>query len=155
MKSLDKKVTFLFWGSFLTISAIFGLYLLFPLGILSNKFHFNFFVSAGLLILSLIILSYIFSYFYCKHFSYDFSEDGYHQKSGVFFIRTTFIPYDKITEIDLKEGPLSRALGFVGLNIYSLSGITMTRGFYGPRGRIYLPLDEAIKVQKEVMKRIK
>lgn len=100
----------------------------------------------------LIALSIIHGYFYWKSYSYLFDKDGYHQNHGIFFKHTIFIPYNKISEIDLHQGPLERHLGLASLKIYTMGISTSPQS---PRmGQIYLRFHEAIKIRDSILNKI-
>ena len=68
-------------------------------------------------------------------------------KRGVWFKKTSIVPYGKITNIDILQGPLARALGVSTLRVQT-AGYSMPSG---PTAEIRL---EGIKDPEEVRKAI-
>jgi membrane protein YdbS with pleckstrin-like domain len=48
---------------------------------------------------------------------YWLEESGLHVNQGVYFLKRKTIPYDKITDLVLSQGPLLRALGLWQINV--------------------------------------
>lgn len=166
MKSLDKKALTLFWadiaGVTLLIFSIPGAFVLHALfaalgyvPLLKQLPSIAIFLVGALLIgLAIISLSYVGALLAWQNFTYDFTQTGYHQRSGIFFTRDIVIPYSRMIEIEIKQGPLSKALNMCRLVIHT-AGVTSTGKTTGTLGgTTYLPLEEAMKVRQEVLRHI-
>ncbi|MDD4687417.1 MAG: PH domain-containing protein [Candidatus Cloacimonetes bacterium] len=70
-------------------------------------------------------LWYIAAFF--KSLEYRIERDGVKAKKGVFWRKKTAVPYHKITNIDITQGPLQRLFGLSSLHI-------QTAGVAGPEG---------------------
>jgi len=86
-------------------------------------------VVAGFGALMVMVVGAIFGLFYAfgigiwlapkqsEALEYWIDETGLHVNQGVFFIKMKTIPYDRITDIVLNQGPLLRACGIWQINI--------------------------------------
>ncbi len=63
---------------------------------------------------------------YCKTMLYRLTRDEITWRRGVWFKNTGIVPYNRITNIDITQGPVSRALGIADLKI-------QTAGYSGPK----------------------
>ncbi len=52
-----------------------------------------------------------------RHTAYRLTESEITWKRGVFFKRASIVPYSKVTNVDISQGPLSRYFGIANLNI--------------------------------------
>lgn len=66
-------------------------------------------VGAGMLIL--IVLYVVWVRLYYESMWYELREDEMSWKRGVWFHTTGIVPYNRITNLDIKQGPVMRALG--------------------------------------------
>ncbi len=75
--------------------------------------------SVGVLGLTAIvyILLWIWVGLYYESMSYELREDEVNWKRGVWFRTTGIVPYNRITNLDVRQGPLMRALGISSLAI--------------------------------------
>ena len=69
-----------------------------------------------LVILAIIVLVPVLIFFvwvglYYKNMWYELREDEMSWKRGVWFRKTGIVPYNRITNIDIRQGPVMRALG--------------------------------------------
>jgi len=79
-----------------------------------------------ILVIWLFVLPYIPAFY--RSLEYRINSDSISGKSGVFWKKTTTIPYYKITNIDITQGPLQR--------MYKISNIhCQTAGVAGPKGK--------------------
>ena len=84
------------------------------------------FFLTSFLIIWLFVLPYIQAFF--RSLEYSINSDSISGKKGVFWKKTTTIPYYKITNIDITQGPLQR--------MYKISNIhCQTAGVAGPQGK--------------------
>jgi membrane protein YdbS with pleckstrin-like domain len=67
--------------------------------------------------LVLVILFFIWVSLYYDSMWYELREDEMSWKRGVWFRRTGIVPYNRITNLDLVQGPVMRALGISTLSI--------------------------------------
>lgn len=75
--------------------------------------------SVGVLGLTAIVyaLLWIWVGLYYESMSYELREDEVNWKRGVWFRTTGIVPYNRITNLDVRQGPLMRALGISNLAI--------------------------------------
>ena len=63
------------------------------------------------------ILLWIWVGLYYESMSYELREDEINWKRGIWFRTTGIVPYNRITNLDVRQGPLMRALGISSLAI--------------------------------------
>jgi membrane protein YdbS with pleckstrin-like domain len=64
-----------------------------------------------------IVLFVIWARLYYESMWYELHEDEMRWKRGVIFRRTGIVPYNRITNIDIRQGPVMRGLGISTLSI--------------------------------------
>jgi membrane protein YdbS with pleckstrin-like domain len=57
--------------------------------------------------------------YYYDTIIYRFTETEMEWRRGVWFRQTGIVPYNRITNVDISQGPLARALGIASLNIHT------------------------------------
>ena len=67
--------------------------------------------------LVLVILFFIWVSLYYDSMWYELREDEMSWKRGVWFRKTGIVPYNRITNLDIRQGPVMRALGISTLSI--------------------------------------
>jgi membrane protein YdbS with pleckstrin-like domain len=83
-------------------------------------------ISAPLWIILLFTLYWIPKYY--RSIIYKLTGDEMTWRRGVWFKKTGIVPYNRITNIDIEQGPVSRALGIASLKI-------QTAGYSGAAGK--------------------
>lgn len=120
-----KKLWFVGW-TLLFIPLCIGDYLLISLLRDSEEKMIFGITLTSFLIIWLFVLPYISAFF--RSLEYSINSDSISGKKGVFWKKTTTIPYYKITNIDITQGPLQR--------MYKISNIhCQTAGVAGPQGK--------------------
>ncbi|MBU6998151.1 MAG: PH domain-containing protein [Theionarchaea archaeon] len=66
---------------------------------------------------------------YCSTIRYTMTENEIQWVRGVWFRRTGIVPYNRITNVDVSQGPLSRRLGIASLKV-------QTAGYSGQSGGV-------------------
>jgi len=97
-------------------------------------------VKVGITIPILAILIFI-AYWIPKYYEtmvYKLSKDEIVWRRGVWFKKTGIVPYNRITNIDIGQGPISRMLGIASLKI-------QTAGYSGPSGGFGSPAEMKIE----------
>jgi membrane protein YdbS with pleckstrin-like domain len=76
-------------------------------------------VTAVILVLTILVMVPIFLWvsLYYRSISYRFTETEMIWKRGVWFRATGIVPYTKVTNVDMVQGPLMRALGIATLRV--------------------------------------
>jgi len=74
-------------------------------------------IICGAVLLALIIFIVIWARLYYKTVVYHLNETEMTWKRGVWFRKTGIVPYNRITNIDIVQGPLMRAYGISHLKI--------------------------------------
>jgi uncharacterized protein len=72
-------------------------------------------VGAGIIVL--LVVFFIWLSLYYESMWYELREDEMSWKRGVWFHTTGIVPYNRITNLDIKQGPVMRALGISTLAI--------------------------------------
>jgi len=75
---------------------------------------------------------------YYETIAYKLTKDEIVWRRGVWFKKTGIVPYNRITNIDVVQGPISRILGIASLKI-------QTAGYSGPSGGFGYPAE--IKIE--------
>jgi len=102
-----------------SIAMILVLILLFsyvPVAIFGGIPPFFSFVILGLTAVIYILL-WIWVGLYYESMSYELRDDEINWKRGIWFRTTGIVPYNRITNLDVRQGPLMRALGISSLAI--------------------------------------
>jgi membrane protein YdbS with pleckstrin-like domain len=73
-------------------------------------------IIGGIIIFIFLLVAIYIPAFY-NTLEYRIDSEGVKLKKGVFWRRRTTVPYSKITNIDITQGPLERMLGFSRLHI--------------------------------------
>jgi membrane protein YdbS with pleckstrin-like domain len=111
------------------IALIIGLVLLFayvPIALFSDMpAEFSFAVLGGTLILAVLLWYWVGLYYESMY--YELREDEINWKRGVWFRTTGIVPYNRITNLDVRQGPFMRFLGISSLAI-------QTAGYSGQAG---------------------
>ncbi len=83
-------------------------------------------ISVGVPILVAVLLALFLAWtaLYYASMEYELRDDELSWRRGVWFRRTGIVPYNRITNIDIRQGPLMRALGISNLAV-------QTAGFSG------------------------
>jgi hypothetical protein len=68
-------------------------------------------------IAAVIIIFIIWTRLYYESMWYELREDEMSWKRGVWFRKTGIVPYNRITNLDIRQGPVMRALGISTLSI--------------------------------------
>ncbi len=81
----------------------------------SVVFMVGLFISLPILIIFLFAMYWIPKFY--KSMNYKLTKDEMTWRRGVWFKNTGIVPYNRITNIDISQGPVSRALGIAALKI--------------------------------------
>lgn len=113
----------LYYTYFVLVMVIFVLPWYIPLQILAP---FAGFMVFGFFLLPILVF---FSYWiptYYETIIYQFTDTEMEWRRGVWFKQTGIVPYNRITNVDISQGPIARSLGIASLNIhtagYSVAG---------------------------------
>ena len=112
----SKAIVTLFIADFVILLAFVGCFTALPALFASDL---NPWVT-GLVAFSAIFILVIFimwARFYYQSMWYELREDEMSWKRGVWFRTTGIVPYNRITNLDLRQGPVMRALGISTLSI--------------------------------------
>ena len=106
----------------------------------------------GLICLVSMIPVFIWLPYYWKSLSYSIEEDAVRGSKGVFWKKHVTVPYRKITNVDITQGPIARYFGIACVHL-------QTAGYGGADGsRAELKLEglrEYEKIREEIHNRIK
>lgn len=112
----SKAIVTLFIADFVILLAFIGCFTALPALFASD---FNPLVT-GLVTFSAILILVIFTVWarlYYQSMWYELREDEMSWRRGVWFRTTGIVPYNRITNLDLRQGPVMRALGISTLSI--------------------------------------
>jgi len=112
---------------YIVLSAVF-LVIIFP--VLAILFFVPFYISVFFLVPFLLIMILVFLWIprFYQTITYKLTRDDMTWRRGVWFRNTGIVPYNRITNVDISQGPLSRALGIASLKI-------QTAGYSAPNTR--------------------
>ncbi len=113
--------------------------------LLANAVVFGLLLMVWLLVLVLVLL---WIPAYCNSISYWIEEDAVRGQAGVFWRKYVTVPYAKITNIDIRQGPLERAfhIGTINLQTAGAGGSQGTRAELSLMGiRQLEPVKETIR----------
>ena len=91
-------------------------------------------IPISIIFLPMIIFAGIWIPKYCNSIAYKLTEHEIIWRRGVWFKYTGIVPYNRITNIDIAQGPISRRLGIASLKI-------QTAGYSAGKARAELRLD--------------
>ena len=127
LKAEKQQKTIWLWGTALLLIALLiaGLALLLIIDDPEGKY-----ILAGLFVILAIIvlgvLGWIPAFF--RSLEYTITDESINGKKGVFWQKTTAVPYFKITNVDVTQGPVERAFGIGKIHC-------QTAGVAGPQGQ--------------------
>jgi hypothetical protein len=115
-----------FTTNFILLMGFLIVIVLFPL-VYYGEISWNTFNAALVIIAVAIVLFYIWARLYYDSMWYELHDDEMRWKRGVIFRRTGIVPYNRVTNIDIKQGPVMRPLGISTVSIqtagYSGKGV--------------------------------
>ena len=74
-------------------------------------------IGVAVLVVVLLALFLAWTALYYASMEYELRDDELSWRRGVWFRRTGIVPYNRITNIDIRQGPLMRALGISNLAV--------------------------------------
>lgn len=74
-------------------------------------------VGVAVLVVVLLVVFLVWTILYYASMEYELRDDELSWRRGVWFRRTGIVPYNRITNIDIRQGPLMRALGISNLAV--------------------------------------
>jgi membrane protein YdbS with pleckstrin-like domain len=74
-------------------------------------------VILGIIIIVPVVIFFVWVGLYYKSMWYELREDEMSWKRGVWFRTTGVVPFNRITNIDVRQGPVMRALGISTLSV--------------------------------------
>lgn len=125
MKQLHPRAVWLFFIKsiffFAFILFIFGSVIFPIIFTVPKKGYPTIFDSSWMIVLLLVVVAPIFSYFWAKltyrFYKYGLTPEGIKIEKGVIWKRYITIPYGRIQNVDIYRGPLARLLGLSDLQI--------------------------------------
>ncbi len=111
-----------------------------------------FIVTLGFSILILTILIFV-AYWIPKYYDtmlYKLTENEIVWKRGVWFKKTGIVPYNRITNVDIAQGPISRTLGIASLKIQT-AGYSAPSGGFGGSAEIRIDGMEQFEELRELI----
>ena len=133
MQQLDPKAVWLFFFRSLFVFLVLGIWIGF-----SVMIKFGGFVIFLLTLLVFSIFSFIWAKLSYHFYRYELTDIGFRKELGVIFKKYVTIPYDRIQNVDIYRGVLSRILGLSDLNIQT-AGMSAPMGRFGGAAEGQLP----------------
>lgn len=88
----------------------------------------------------------------CRHLSYGLDSDAVLLNKGVFWKRRTTVPYSKITNIDITQGPVERSFGLSKIHVQT-AGLS---GSSNPQAELVLRgITDPEELKAEIMSQIR
>ena len=119
-----------------------------------NSLHISGSLGLSILVLeyivSVIILSEIYAQLSYNNWFYEFTQEGIKIEKGIIYKKYSFIPYERIQNIDVYRGIAARMLGFSSIMI-------QTAGYAKPVPEGYIPavdVNQAERIREFVIKKI-
>jgi uncharacterized membrane protein YdbT with pleckstrin-like domain len=166
MKQLHPRAVWLFFISsllrFFLVFLFLGFYLI--IGILSELGESTGIMSyVGWIFVAafiVIVLLYIWAKLSYHFYRYELREDGFRKELGVITKKYVTIPYDRIQNVDIYRGILTRILGLSDLNIQTAgaSAQVSRSGVFGASAEGRLPalsMEDAEQLRDELIRRAK
>jgi len=85
--------------------------------LLANEIGPNLLLLSGILIIAIIAVCILWVHLYYESMWYEPREDAMSWKRGIWFRTTGIVPYNRITNLDIRQGPVMRVLGISTLAI--------------------------------------
>lgn len=101
------------------------------------------------------IIGLVMAHYAYKFYKYELREDGFRKEHGVIWKKYVTIPYERIQNVDIYRGILTRLLGLSDLQIQT-AGMSSVAGSYGAasEGRLMgVTKDEAERLRDELIRR--
>lgn len=152
MEKLNFKSVWLFFiQDFLSIF-ILELLILIPLfNVLLDLNIAIYFIITGFFVFNCFI-SYIIAYLTFYYFKFELSDSKILIQQGIIFKNYSYIPYDRIQNIEISMGVLDRALGLSSINIHTagIGGVASAEGIISgiEKGRALVLVKELEKRQR-------
>ena len=114
--------------AYLVLVIIFGILpWLLPIAIFAPYWVTTLFLLPLLIIFAVVVF---WIPYYYDTILYKFTETEMEWRRGVWFKQTGIVPYNRITNVDVSQGPLARALGIASLNVHT-AGYSVASGAGG------------------------
>lgn len=114
--------------TYLILAFLIGILTWYILILIFAPFVITLFISIPILIILIISIYWIQKYY--DTIFYKLTEDEIIWRRGVWFKSTGIVPYNRITNIDIIQGPISRKFGIASLKIQT-AGYSAPSGGYG------------------------
>ncbi|WP_394698796.1 PH domain-containing protein [uncultured Methanoregula sp.] len=88
----------------------------FPL-ILASEMSSGILILCSIIIVAIVVICLAWIHLYYESMWYELREDEMSWKRGIWFRTTGIVPYNRITNLDVRQGPVMRALGISTLAI--------------------------------------
>ncbi len=162
MKNLDSKAkNYFFWSTFISFNLVLFFITLpfsFAIAAITNNFLAGILIFFGLfLLLAMVIIpvgivfAAIWSELTYNNYSYNFTEDAVVIHKGVIIKTKTHIPYERIQNIDVRQGPILRAFNLNSVHIQTAgAGVVLGEGVIPA-----VALNDAEKIRDLLIKKSK
>jgi membrane protein YdbS with pleckstrin-like domain len=90
--------------------------LVLPLFFSDSPAYFTGVVTLGIFVLAILVFA-TWTRLYYQSMSYELHDDEMRWRRGVWFRTTGIVPYNRITNLDIRQGPVMRRLGISSISI--------------------------------------
>ncbi|MBU7018065.1 MAG: PH domain-containing protein [Theionarchaea archaeon] len=98
-------------------------------------------ICTAIILIPVVVLTLYWIPTYYNSMIYQFTNTEIEWRRGVWFKKTGIVPYNRITNVDVEQGPLSRRLGVASLKI-------QTAGYSAPSGAGGVPEMKIVGVEQ-------
>jgi len=139
-----------------------GIFLIVVLGVVIMwllSFHHGIVFVISLVLLTLCLLisipSVIWINLYYSSIFYTFTENEVIVERGIWWKNKSIVPYSRITNIDVRQGPLSRALGLWELRIQTAGYHIAQEGGFGVAEAVLQGIKNLDEVESFILSRVR
>ncbi|MCQ2085767.1 MAG: PH domain-containing protein [archaeon] len=79
-------------------------------------------VFFGAITIIMVIVTAFFPGIYFNHYQYFISDDRVDVRKGIFFLKHTLVPIERIHQVEVVEGPVNRMFGLADVHITTAGG---------------------------------
>jgi hypothetical protein len=101
---------------FVLVGLLIVLCMVLPLFLSDSPAYFTGAATMGIFVLAILLFA-TWTRLYYQSMSYELHEDEMRWRRGVWFRTTGIVPYNRITNLDIRQGPVMRGLGISSISI--------------------------------------
>lgn len=128
MQQLDRRAIWVFFiqsfSATIATIVLFG-FIVFGVAIgeasRDSQLAISFLLGCTAILILICIISYIWAYISYQHYSYELTAEAIRIEHGIIWKQSTFIPYERIQNVDIHRGMLERIFRIANLQIQTVS----------------------------------